>query len=46
MYYTKKNYVNKGFLSLLNNCFTFWTNYAILVETAGEFPTGADGGNL
>ena len=37
-YYTKKCYVNKGFLFHLNNCFTFWTNYAILKEEKFTVP--------
>ena len=31
-YYTKKRYVNKGFLCVINNCFTFSPDYAILSE--------------
>ena len=30
-YYNKNQYVNKGFLFYINNCFTFWTNYARII---------------
>ena len=35
IYYIKKMYVNKGFLSTLKNCFTFLGFYAKLNEKMG-----------
>ena len=36
-YYIKKEMVNKGFLSSIKNCFTFWSKYAKIIKYAKEW---------